>query len=44
MNIWGISPFSILIILIYALGFRLVAKTQKFPMWFPKQTEMTSKT
>lgn len=38
---WGISPFSIISIIIYIVGFQLVSQSFKSPMWKPRFTNET---
>lgn len=41
LTLWHIHPASVLLLLIYVLGTRLVAKARKSPMWEPIHTRET---
>ncbi|MGF1538320.1 MAG: sodium:calcium antiporter [Elainellaceae cyanobacterium] len=41
VTLWGIHPASILLILAYLFGLRLISKAKTEPMWLPEDTEDT---
>jgi len=41
VSVLGVSPFSVLLLIVYIAGLRLIAKAQKRPMWSPISTEAT---
>lgn len=41
INIWGVHPASLLILLLYAFGLRLASQTQQSPGWTPVRTALT---
>lgn len=40
-TIGHVHPFSLLLLLFYVLGFRLISRSQENPMWRPRQTHET---
>ena len=43
VSIWGIHPASVLLLLIYFFGTRLIDKAKNAPMWYPLTTKETVK-
>lgn len=41
IQVWSVHPASLILIVSYILGVRLLAKTHKMPMWFPVRTSDT---
>lgn len=41
MAIWSIHPVTLVLIAVYLLGIRLLARTHKMPMWLPRHTRDT---
>lgn len=41
IHFWNVHPVSIILIISYVLGVRLLAKTHKMPMWLPVKTRDT---
>lgn len=41
VTLWGLHPVTPLIVAAYLFGLKLVHRTQKWPMWFPRLTRQT---
>ncbi|WP_363351600.1 sodium:calcium antiporter [Methylocystis echinoides] len=41
VTVWGVHPASLLIVLSYGFGLRLLSRIQRQPMWHPVKTEET---
>lgn len=41
VSVWGVHPVSILLLIAYVAGLRLVSAAHQRPMWLPEQTEET---
>ncbi len=41
LSLWAIHPATPLLIAVYLLGIRLLARTHKMPMWLPRRTRDT---
>ena len=39
--IWGVHPASLVLVLAYMFGVRLLVKTHRMPMWLPRRTSET---
>jgi len=41
LSIWQIHPASVLLLVVYVVGNRVIKQAKKAPMWFPKDTRET---
>ncbi|MFN2323262.1 MAG: sodium:calcium antiporter [Trueperaceae bacterium] len=41
LSFWGVHPASVVLVLAYVTGLRMVERARSEPMWFPKKTALT---
>ncbi|MEX2501782.1 MAG: hypothetical protein WD336_05350, partial [Trueperaceae bacterium] len=41
LTVWGVHPASVVLVLAYLAGLRLVGQARRHPMWFPRNTALT---
>ena len=41
LTIWGVHPASVVLVIAYVTGLRMVERSRSEPMWFPRKTSLT---